>query len=70
MEQFPFAHTLEITYRLKEGVLQVETAIHNLAAEPMPVAIGFHSFYRVNDARRPVEDPPGGPPTNWSSPRK
>jgi aldose 1-epimerase len=55
MEQFPFAHTIEITYRLKEGVLQVETMIHNLAAEPMPVAIGFHSFYRVNDA----------PPDQW-----
>jgi aldose 1-epimerase len=55
MEQFPFAHTLELTYRLKEGVLQVETVIHNLAAEPMPVAIGFHSFYRVNDA----------PPAEW-----
>jgi aldose 1-epimerase len=50
MEQFPFAHTIEMTYRLKQGVLQVETVLHNLAAEPMPVAIGFHSFYRVNDA--------------------
>ena len=50
MEQFPFAHTIELTYRLKEGVLQVETVLHNLAAEPMPVAIGFHSFYKVNDA--------------------
>src|ERR1039457_7216736 len=50
MEQFPFAHTVEMTYRLKQGVLQVETVLHNLAAEPMPVAIGFHSFYRVNDA--------------------
>jgi uncharacterized protein (DUF362 family) len=55
MEQFPFAHTIELTYRLKQGVLQVETVLHNLAAEPMPVAIGFHSFYRVNDA----------PPDQW-----
>ena len=53
MEQFPFAHTIEMTYRLKQGVLQVETVLRNHAAEPMPVAIGFHSFYRVNDA------PPG-----------
>jgi aldose 1-epimerase len=56
MEQFPFAHTIELTYRLKEGVLQVETVIHNHAVEPMPVAIGFHSFYRVNDA----------PPDQWT----
>jgi aldose 1-epimerase len=55
MEQFPFAHTIEMTYRLKQGVLQVETVLHNLAAEPMPVAIGFHSFYKVNDA----------PPSEW-----
>jgi len=55
MEQFPFAHTLELTYRLKQGVLQVEAVLHNHAAEPMPVAIGFHSFYRVNDA----------PPDQW-----
>jgi aldose 1-epimerase len=50
MEQFPFAHTVEITHRLKDGVLQVETVIHNHAVEPMPVAIGFHSYYKVNDA--------------------
>ena len=55
MEQFPFAHTIEITYRLREGVLQVETVLRNHAAEPMPVAIGFHSFYKVNDA----------PPDEW-----
>jgi aldose 1-epimerase len=55
MEQFPFAHNIELTYRLKDGELQVETVLHNLAAEPMPVAIGFHSFYRVNDA----------PPDQW-----
>jgi aldose 1-epimerase len=56
MEQFPFAHTIEMTYRLKDGVLQVETALHNLAVEPMPVAIGFHSIYRVYDA----------PPDQWT----
>jgi aldose 1-epimerase len=55
MEQFPFAHTIEMTYRLKQGVLQVETVLLNHAAEPMPVAIGFHSFYKVNDA----------PPGDW-----
>jgi aldose 1-epimerase len=55
MEQFPFAHTIEMTYRLKEGVLQVETVLHNHAVEPMPVAIGFHSFYKVDDA----------PPDQW-----
>jgi len=54
MAQFPFAHTIDMTYRLKDGVLEVETAIHNLATEPMPVAAGFHSIYKVNDA--PFDD--------------
>src|SRR5262245_42572970 len=41
MKQWPFAHTIEMTYRLREGTLEVETAITNLSDEPMPVSIGF-----------------------------
>src|SRR5580765_717345 len=39
MKQWPFAHTIEITHRLRDGVLEVETAIVNMSAEPMPIAI-------------------------------
>ena len=52
MAQFPFAHNLEMTYRLKDGALEVETSIENLSAGPMPVAIGFHPYFKVNDAPR------------------
>lgn len=52
MKQFPFAHTIEITHRLQNGVLQVHTTITNMAAEPMPVAIGFHPCYWVTDSPR------------------
>jgi len=52
MAQFPFAHTLEMTYRLAGGVLEVETAIENNSAEPMPVAIGYHTYYQLDDAPR------------------
>jgi aldose 1-epimerase len=52
MAQFPFAHTIEMTYRLQDGTLEVRTTLDNLSAEPMPVSIGFHSYYRVNDAPR------------------
>jgi aldose 1-epimerase len=52
MAQFPFAHTIEMTYRLKEGALEVLTRLHNLSADPMPVAIGFHPYFQVNDAPR------------------
>jgi aldose 1-epimerase len=52
MAQFPFAHTIEMTYRLKDGTLEVQTRLNNLSAEPMPVAIGFHPYFQVNDAPR------------------
>jgi aldose 1-epimerase len=52
MEQFPFAHTIEITQRLEGGVLQVQTRIDNLSTDPMPVAIGFHPYYQLTDSKR------------------
>lgn len=50
MAQFPFAHNIEIEYRLREGALEVETLIRNEAREAMPVALGFHPYFQVNDA--------------------
>jgi len=52
MAQFPFAHVLEVTHRLREGALEVETAIENLSTEPMPVSLGYHTYYQVSDAPR------------------
>jgi|KBSMisStandDraft_5_1062788.scaffolds.fasta_scaffold11972_6 aldose 1-epimerase len=52
MAQFPFAHTVEMTHRLQDGVLEIATRIHNLSAEPMPIAIGFHPYFRLTDSRR------------------
>ena len=52
MQQFPFAHTLEMTYRLSDGVLEVQTVIENLSVEPMPVAIGFHPYFQLTDSTR------------------
>ncbi len=52
MAQFPFAHTIEITQRLEDGVLQVQTNIVNLSTDPMPVAIGFHPYYQLTDSKR------------------
>jgi len=52
MAQFPFAHTIEMTYRLADGALEVRTTLHNLSEEAMPVAIGFHPYFQVNDAPR------------------
>ncbi len=52
MAQFPFAHTIEMTYRLRDGDLEVETVLTNLSAEPMPVSIGFHPYFQLDDAPR------------------
>ncbi|MEJ5367411.1 MAG: aldose 1-epimerase [Bryobacteraceae bacterium] len=52
MAQFPFAHTVEMTYRLREGSLEVETVIENLSGEPMPVSLGFHPYFRITDTPR------------------
>lgn len=41
-----------MTYRLTGTELQVETAIQNLSGEAMPLAIGFHPYFQVNDAPR------------------
>ena len=57
MKQWPFAHTIEMTYRLQDGVLEVRTTLTNLSAEPMPVAIGFHPYFQLTDvAARRVDD--------------
>ena len=52
MKQWPFAHTIDMTYRLQNGVLEVLTNVRNLAAEPMPVSIGYHPFYQLTDSPR------------------
>jgi aldose 1-epimerase len=52
MAQFPFAHTIDMTYRLENGVLEVRTLIQNLSAEPMPVSVGYHPYFQVTDSPR------------------
>ena len=59
MAQFPFAHTITMTHRLAGGELEVETCLENHSAEPMPVAIGYHPYFRL----------PGAPRDDWSSRR-
>jgi aldose 1-epimerase len=52
MKQWPFAHAIEMTYRLQDGTLEVLTKITNMASEPMPVSIGYHPFYQLTDSPR------------------
>jgi aldose 1-epimerase len=50
--QWPFAHDYEMTYRLAGGELEVKTTVINRSAEPMPIALGFHSFFQIPDIPR------------------
>jgi aldose 1-epimerase len=50
--QWPFAHEYEMSYSLADGMLEVRTTIHNSSAEPMPLAIGYHSFFQIPDIPR------------------
>jgi aldose 1-epimerase len=52
MAQFPFAHTIEMTHRLQNGALEITAALHNLSADPMPIAVGFHPYFTLSDAPR------------------
>ena len=52
IKQFPFAHTITLTYRVSNGALEVHTRLDNLSSEPMPVVIGFHPIYELPDGNR------------------
>jgi aldose 1-epimerase len=51
MAQFPFAHIIDVTYRLKDGKLEVTTEIANLGQADMPVMLGFHPYFHVDGPR-------------------
>lgn len=52
MAQWPFAHEYEMTYRLADGMLEVQVTVTNLSSDLMPVALGFHPYYRIPDVPR------------------
>lgn len=52
MAQWPFAHSLFLTYRLQNGALEVETVVENYALEPMPIAIGYHPYFQLPSVSR------------------
>jgi len=52
MAQFPFANTIEMTYRLSNGTLEVRTIVENHSTEPLPLGIGYHPYYQITDAPR------------------
>jgi aldose 1-epimerase len=65
MAEFPFAQTFEMTYRLRDGVLEVHLKILNLSTDPLPVSIGFHPIYRLTDSPREDWTISVGARTQW-----
>ena len=65
MKQFPFAHTLTMTYRVQDGALEVHTRIDSLSDEPIPVAIGFHPYFQLTDSPREEWRLAVGAKTHW-----
>lgn len=46
LQQFPFPFDLDVTYRLHEGTLHMETVAHNTGAHAMPMGFGIHPYFR------------------------
>lgn len=65
MTQFPFAHVLEMTYRLERGALEVRLRTENLSAEPLPVAVGLHPYFQLTDSTRDEWTISTGAKTEW-----
>jgi aldose 1-epimerase len=65
MAQFPFAHAIDMTYALEEGVMRVTTRIENLSTDPMPVSIGYHPYFQLTDSARDEWRIGVGARTHW-----
>jgi len=52
MAQWPFAHEYEMTYSLAKGILEVRLTVVNLSSQPMPLAVGFHPYFRIPEIPR------------------
>ncbi|MGI9105580.1 MAG: aldose 1-epimerase [Pyrinomonadaceae bacterium] len=46
LQQFPFLFRLEVTYRLKDSHLEMETVAQSTGEREMPVGFGIHPYFR------------------------
>lgn len=52
MTHFPFAHSIEMTYRLSGTCLEVKTEIFNASREALPLSVGYHPYFQLHDSPR------------------
>ncbi len=50
LDQFPFPFRLEVTFRLRDGVLSMETWVRNVGTKPMLCGFGIHPYFRLPEA--------------------
>ena len=65
MKQWPFRAHDRDHLRLAGRALEVRTTITNIGAEPMPVAIGFHPYFKLTDSPRDEWTIAVGARTRW-----
>ena len=46
LQPFPFPFLLDVTYRLRECVLSMETVVQNTGEHDMPMGFGIHPYFR------------------------
>ena len=65
MKQWPFAHTVTVTYRVSNGTLEVKTRVDNMSEQPMPVVLGYHPIYELPEGTRDDWTVSIGAKTHW-----
>jgi len=56
LDQFPFEFRIEVTYRLKNSTLEMETVVRNTGNEVMPLGFGIHPYF-TRPARGSIQIP-------------
>jgi galactose mutarotase-like enzyme len=52
LASFPFPHTLDLEARLEPGALSVTTSVTPTGDRPVPIAFGWHPYFRLGNAQR------------------
>jgi aldose 1-epimerase len=47
MKNYPFPHVVRMKHILKDGVVSIELTVENTGEKPMPLAYGFHTYYKI-----------------------
>ena len=47
MKNYPFPHVVKMKHILKDGTVSVELTVENTGENPMPLAYGFHTYYKI-----------------------